>query len=61
MDKYADAVATLASKIHIFEENQNITMTVIKKTMPYPINELLQPSNYEDNNSNSYFYSCNRA
>ena len=61
MNKYVDALDTLTSKIHILEENQNITMSVIKRTMPCPTSELLQPSNYEDNKSNSYFYSYNGA
>ena len=29
MNKYANSFATLASKIHILEENQNITMSII--------------------------------
>ena len=43
-----DALATLASNIHILEENQNITMLVIRRTMPCTTSELLQPPNYED-------------
>ena len=47
MNRYVDALATLASKIHISEENQNINMLVIKRTMPCPTSELFQPSNYK--------------
>ena len=48
MNRYADALATLASKIHIPEQKQNITLSVIRRTMLCPASELLQPSNYED-------------
>ena len=45
---YVDALATLASNIHIPEENQNITMSVIRRTMPCTNSEFFQPPNYED-------------
>ena len=48
MNRYVDALATLASKIHIPKEEQNITLLVIRRTVPCPISELLQLSNYED-------------
>ena len=40
-----DALATLASNIHILEENQNISMSVIRRTMTCTTSELLQLSN----------------
>ena len=45
---YANALATLASNIHISKENQSITMSVIRRTMPCTTSELLQSPNYED-------------
>ena len=54
MNRYVNALATLASKIHILEENQNITMSIIRRNMSCPGSELLQSLTYEDNKSN-YF------
>ena len=45
---YADALATLAAKIHISEEKQNIAMSVVRRNLPCPFSELLQPPDYND-------------
>ena len=47
-NRYADALATLAYKIHILEENRKITVSVVKRTLPCSISELLQPPGCED-------------
>ena len=47
-NRYVDALATLASKIHIQEENRKIVVSVVKRTLPCPASELLQPPEYED-------------
>ena len=47
-NRYADALATLASKIQIPKENESITMAVVRRTLPCTASELLQPLEYEE-------------
>ena len=47
-NRYADALATLASKINIPGENRKIVVFVVKRTLSCPASELLQPPGYED-------------
>ncbi|XP_017974545.1 PREDICTED: uncharacterized protein LOC108661602 [Theobroma cacao] len=47
-NRYADALAILAFKIHILEKKRSIPIAVLKRTISCPSSELLRPPIYEE-------------